>query len=44
VDKDSFEKINQYSRREVLKFISYAGVMGTIVFLMNSCTLPARMR
>jgi len=28
----------------VLKFLSFAGVMGTIVFLLNSCTLPAGMR
>ena len=44
MDNDSFEKINQYSRREVLKFLSIAGVMGTIVSLLNSCTLPAGMR
>ena len=28
----------------MLKFLSYSGVMGTIVFLLNSCTLPAGMR
>ena len=28
----------------MLKFFSYSGVMGTIVFLLNSCTLPAGMR
>ena len=44
MDNDSFEKINQYSRREVLKFLSYAGEMCTIVFILNSCTLPAGMR
>jgi len=44
VDNDSFEKIDQYSRREVLKFLSYSGAMGTIVFLLNNCTLPAGMR
>ena len=41
---DSLENINQYSRLEVLKFLSFAGVMGTIVFLLNSCTLPAGMK
>ncbi len=28
----------------MLKFLSFAGVMGTIVSLLNSCTLPAGMR
>ena len=28
----------------MLKYLSYAGVMGTIVFLLNSCTLPAGMK
>ena len=28
----------------MLKFLSFGGVMGTIVFLLNSCTLPASMR
>ena len=44
MDNDSFEKINQYSRRELLKYLSYAGVMGTIVFILKSCTLHAGMR
>ena len=27
-----------------MKFLSYAGVMDTILFLLNNCTLPAGMR
>ena len=36
---DSFENGNQYNRRELLTFISFFGVMGTIAFLLNGCSL-----
>ena len=44
MDIDSLENPDQFSRRELLTFLSYSGVMGTIAFLLNSCTLPAGMR
>ena len=36
---DSFENRNQYKRRELLTFISFFGVMGSIAFLLNGCSL-----
>ena len=41
---DSFENGNQYNRRELLTFISFFGVMGTIAFLLNGCSLSRGFR
>ena len=38
------EKWNQFDRRELLTFISFAGVMGTIAFLLNGCSLSTGIR
>jgi len=38
------EKWNQFDRRELLTFISFAGVMGTIAFLLNGCRLSTGIR
>jgi len=41
---DSFENRNLYNRRELLTFISFFGVMGTIAFLLNGCSLSRGFR
>jgi len=41
---DSFENWNQCNRRELLTFISFFGVMGTIAFLLNGCRLSTGIR
>ena len=41
---DSFENRNQCNRRELLTFISFFGVMGTIAFLLNGCRLSTGIR
>ena len=38
------EKLNQFDRRELLTFISFAGIMGTIAFLLNGCSLSRGIR
>ena len=38
------EKWNQFDRRELLTFIPFAGVMGTIAFLLNGCSLSTGIR
>ena len=41
---DSFENWNQYNRRELLTFIAFFGVMGTIAFFLNGCSLSRGFR
>jgi len=41
---DSFENGNKYKRREILAFIPFFGVMGTIAFLLKSCKLSTGVR
>jgi len=41
---DSFGNRNQYSRRELLNLISFFGVMGSITFLLNGCSLSRGFR
>ena len=41
---DSFENGNRCSRRELLTFISFFGIMGTIAILLNGCSLSRGFR
>ena len=41
---DSFENENQYNRRELLTLISFLGVMGSIAFFLNGCSLSRGFR
>ena len=41
---DLFENGDQYNRREMLTLIPFFGLMGTIVFLMNGCSLSRGFR
>ena len=41
---DSFENGKHYNRRELLTLISFFGVMGTIAFLLNGCSLSRGFR
>ena len=41
---DSFDNRNQYKRRELLTLISFFGVMGSIAFLLNGCSLSRGFR
>ena len=41
---DSFENRNQYNRRELLTYISFFWVMGSIAFFLNGCSLSRGFR
>ena len=41
---DSFENENHYNRRELLSLISFLGVMGSIAFFLNGCSLSRGFR
>ena len=41
---DSFENRNQCNRRELLTLISFLGVMGSIAFFLNGCSLSRGFR
>ena len=41
---DSFENENHHNRRELLTLISFLGVMGSITFFLNGCSLSRGFR